>query len=711
MKKNILITSALVTLLSISIYGQINTWDVSTPGVTVITNPTSIIQIVGIPNDALNDTIFIGDEHILALSDTNLLLQPYIDDPNQALKMHYRNEGDTSSCEIENPLALDLIIGSDPPHIFYDAIALVNADPTTVDLIFAKHGIADPAANNFLKDLSRSSDPAGPSVVTPAEMQSFLRSASSALGGLDVTRYADGLARFLVTRTKQELSIAFFERLQKKILSNQDINDLFPQTATILGRIGTDIYQYQKYIQNLRQAFDLDVKQLHTRFDQIIQNHCTFFDANPGLENLISICTDIWDGVVNEAHPGQILANVEIRPSLHQLGNFGGGLQFAQLVSKSLESKEDDSFWVLQKELTDALSTDHFFKYFLGLFIESAKKLDIKLLDGELSTDLFDVINDHAAEILKKEESFAAVLQGVSQLSAALRPLLDRQQAGEDLNAEDLVQYVQVLANLLNKGQEMVHVLAENNWISISENRLKSLENYVDATQSAAYFLGDLSAKRYSAATFHILNLYEAVFTKPAKDAIEATGAPTLSILQKEVLFLAQMADAETSAEVEQIIAHFALPAQSYRHKRATPFNISLNAYLGLAYFAGDGDSTGFGSVTAPVGLGVNFGMGSKKVISSLSIYGNFIDIGAIAAFRFGSDDSQVAKIFLREIFSPGIHMSLGIGNTPLALNVGYQSLPLLQNVGSDENAVRIKRTGRFAVSLAVDIPIFNIYK
>src|SRR5204863_2622585 len=105
----------------------------------------------------------------------------------------------------------------------------------------------------------------------------FITSAFSSIGGLDVTNIADGLAKFLVKRTKEELSIAFFDRFKKIIDSAKDLKTLFPQTASLLDVIGDEVYNYQNYIQNLREAFKEDIEALDKNLPGIIDNHRSFF--------------------------------------------------------------------------------------------------------------------------------------------------------------------------------------------------------------------------------------------------------------------------------------------------------------------------------------------------------------------------------------------------------------------------------------------------
>ena len=118
--------------------------------------------------------------------------------------------------------------------------------------------------------------------------------------------------------------------------------------------------------------------------------------------------------------------------------------------------------------------------------------------------------------------------------------------------------------------------------------------------------------------------------------------------------------------------------------------------------------------LTAPVGAAVSWG----KNHWSYSAFVSFIDIGAVAAFRFQNDSiAQVPTIQLKDIFSPGLFFSLGIPKCPLSVNMGAQVGPNLRKVniydettGGYTNEYQNNVYWRFSISLVVDIPIFNFY-
>ena len=59
-----------------------------------------------------------------------------------------------------------------------------------------------------------------------------LSSIISSIGKLDVTAFADGLAQFLVERTKEELNEAFFRKFRAYLDNYPEFKVLFPNTNT-----------------------------------------------------------------------------------------------------------------------------------------------------------------------------------------------------------------------------------------------------------------------------------------------------------------------------------------------------------------------------------------------------------------------------------------------------------------------------------------------
>jgi hypothetical protein len=200
------------------------------------------------------------------------------------------------------------------------------------------------------------------------------------------------------------------------------------------------------------------------------------------------------------------------------------------------------------------------------------------------------------------------------------------------------------------------------------------------------------------------------------KATLETAGMMNLiEQLIKYGTFAANITRAQSAEEVKSALESAALPVGSYRIKRQAPFNISLNGYVGLTggiQFDSAGNSTVIGA-WAPVGPAISWGNLSRKAknSASLSIFVPIIDIGALALFRLNDDSTEIkSSITLNQILAPGLFFSLGFPKLPISLSAGYQMAPLLQSISTGQPVLNNKNWGRIMVSIAVDIPLFNIY-
>ncbi len=179
--------------------------------------------------------------------------------------------------------------------------------------------------------------------------------------------------------------------------------------------------------------------------------------------------------------------------------------------------------------------------------------------------------------------------------------------------------------------------------------------------------------------------------------------------------FAANITRAQSAEEVKSALESAALPVGSYRIKRQSSFNISLNGYVGLTggfQFDSAGNSGVIGA-WAPVGPAFSWGnlCRNGKNSASLSIFVPVIDIGALALFRLNDDSTEIkSSITLNQILAPGLFFSLGFPGMPISFSAGYQMAPLLQSLSTGQPVLNSKNWGRIMVSIAVDIPLFNLY-
>lgn len=546
---------------------------------------------------------------------------------------------------------------------------------------------------------------------------SFTNKSVSKLGGLDVTNLADGFARFIVKRTKEELSVSFFEKFSELISRPEykDAQTLFPQTYSTLKTLGNKIYNYKTYINVLRESFEADLNSLLPNLSKLIndERYQKFFKSHKELKAICLSAIYIGNGLVNKQHPGQILANYPTGVFLGDttLRNANGAIKTLQLFSESIRSRGTSSYWVSVDSLGTLVENEAGREIYLGLIYEKAEKIKFQ------NTTLQAVLKKLQAD--KITATLVPYLQGLHQHTNRVTTSI-KNIAGKDQSALLFTDYYAFYSASLDLLEHAGSISTVPGLEGLKPD--ENTENRIQTARSVGVMALDISRRNYSSAIINLYQFYSQVITDSAAEK-------SREFILKYGSFMAAVAQAETSEEVENAIEAAALPSGSSRIKRETPFNVSLNAYAGL--FTGNEKIKGikttgskfnsFG-VAAPIGIAISrghsiffVGTGSNgwktnKRSWSTSLLLSVIDLGALAAFRFSNDSTEsVPKIQLKDIVSPGIFISIGIPKSPLSVTIGYQIGPLLREVSQKQNTYS-QHYSRISISLCVDIPLLNFY-
>jgi len=581
-------------------------------------------------------------------------------------------------------------------------------------------------------------------------------SALTAVGGFDVTNIADGFAKFIVKRTKQELSIAFFDKFMTELEKPEykDLRTVFPQTYSALQLMGSEIYNYNAYIQLLRECFEKDLAALPVNIRTILDNHEDFFDRMPELKALFESAFYIGQQIYDKQQPGIIIENypLSILDNLHN--DVKPCFQTMVLLSKSVKSADAGSdYWSSGKEIKKLAENKTILMIYLGLLEQQAKFDDIKFSDGSTLAKILD----SSYPTYQKYNAFYFTLSTKTEiLQSSINAINDTDD--KDLRFENYYSAVSSSLDLMKFLAESGDILKFNTGVKFRENT----EKYFLLAQTTADIVIDVKRRNYSSAVANATKLYDVAFNKEnnktysddltADNTVGADGKPVFDKNKKESLlainndenttgvkkalfkygaFMADVAQAKTSDDVEKAIEAVALPVGSARVKRETPFNVALNAYCGL--FVGDeiiknygsqkvlGDINTFG-VAAPIGISLSQGhrvwpwpvnkIGKERKAGwSSSWFISIVDLGAVTAYRFKDDETEkVPTIQLKDIFSPGIFWSLGIPKSPLSINFGAQVGPNLRKVGALANEYAGETYVRYSVSFCVDLPLLNLY-
>lgn len=579
--------------------------------------------------------------------------------------------------------------------IVHDAIALKENfdDGCIVSRILENYGIDDQNAldpsNSFLTDV-------GFSLSCGSPQANLLPNAFSKAGGADVTKFAGGLAKFIVKRAKEELTVEFFNDFKEVVNApeNEDFRILFPSTTSTLLLIDDEVYNFQRYIGTLREQFEADINLLAENLQIIVETrHQGYFGTEEGekVKAMLISGFDVIIGIRDKEHPGEIIESFNVSNYAAFDSTLAGAIETIQLISESIresESNNEDQYWVDKSVFREVIDDTTTLKIYLGLLVQVAKKKKITFGKGQ---ELAEILDDLYEDYLELKPYLKSLANNIQTINTLVKASNDDQQK---LSVDYLSRYVNATNGIFKSVNPILKKFESE---SIDFEKLgRNLNSLAGILDQAGKLYTNVNDKKYSAAITNLTLLYQSIQ--------DQEGEEQLILIKKYGPFLAAMLQAENSDDVAAVIEAYALPSGSARIKKNSKFNVSLNSYVGG--FVGVEDATGVAGITAPAGVGFNWGTKKKR---SFSIFVSLIDIGAITAFRFEDDNSEVAPIYLREIVSPGGFLSFGF-KKPFSINLGVQRASLLTRVGSGSNEVDLEHNIRFSASFVVDIPLWNIY-
>jgi hypothetical protein len=620
----------------------------------------------------------------------------------------------------------------------------------------------DPAESNFqnvLKDYKDHNPFIGP--MLPAGggagaggATNFLAKLVSGAGNLDVTAFADGLAKFLVERTKEELNEAFFRKFADFIDHYPEFRTLFPYTNTFVSNFSS--WEYSNLLNTLREAFDKDIKELLANFvklKDIDGSACHPTGSNTCTKNWCSDCSGrlnalhnflttknegrfllsaarIGNGLLQSeklpdilnavTHPDFLLGYTDAdHPEL--VDDIKNSLQLANIFSLSLKSDETGRNYITEEQFnrfaTDPVLRDLYFGLVFQQVANSNGGAGIKINHIVVTAILQPAIVDGFKSYVSN------VYDQVKNLQKTYDKLLsDKLDAKADLGQD--------YAAIFESTQSVLKAISSTSVIHSGLQFPTQLNDAFNSVSKALTIAHDISVRNYNAAVIGTLK-----FICDATRNYVSTSPQLQEFAQaflKYGSFASNVVLSKDPDEVKEAIKSFVLPSGSSSLKKHNFFTISLNSYVGFVYgktanadYAtkdrNGNDSTvklnGGKSIAvyAPLGIGFNFGWGwKKKNPGSVTAFISLIDIGAIVGYRFVTDSGDVSqkfKISLQNIFAPGGNLIIGLPNMPLSIGGGAQWIPVLQRDPKSNEFYNVDHSGlRWQVFVAVDLPLLNVH-
>lgn len=566
------------------------------------------------------------------------------------------------------------------------------------------------AQNDFLKSFFDPSSEAGLG-------DFFTSNILSSVGNLDVTNLADGFAKFLVKRTKEELNVAFFEKFKETIHKPgyEDAFILFPQTCATLDAIGEQIYNYEAYMNVLRESFESDINALVSNLPKIIDNprHADFFNQHKEIKSTCQSVLFVANELLNKVHPGNVLAdfNTDFLDGFIAAdgNNVKAAVQTLQVFSNSLRSVSTDHYWVSLDSLKLLLNEPVALQIYFGLVYQQAGNIKITFAGNKDLQSLLKktLIATQGGDISKLNNFIRGLISQATILTNSIQNL-----SGKSADKLTFTDYYNFYASTISLFQYATQVSQIPELSSLTLG--PKFNDYLLAAKAAGNIALDISRKNYGSAIINSYQLYSFAFTTRDSSALFK------KFLLQYGSFISSVAQAENSDDVEKAIEAAALPSGSSRIKRESKYNVALNAYVGLfgghEFIKGVDNSSFINTFGVAAPIGVSFSVGGLKSKDtkggkSWSALVSLIDLGAVTAYRFTNDSTtdKLPTIQLKDIVSPGLFISYGLGKCPISINGGFQYGPLLRKVSADINTIG-NSYWRASLSVCVDIPILNFY-
>lgn len=504
----------------------------------------------------------------------------------------------------------------------------------------------------------------------------FIQSGAG-IGGLSNPTIAiDAIGSFIANRFKQEINIAFLDKFKKDFKTIPYMAELLPQTNNVL--LVSDPYDYPVFISSLEQAFRDDMENLPTNILIVLEK------KYPGDENvrtavaLLSGFTEVRSVVSAKDFIIELSNNINNAELKKQISIL------AIAVNSVYKGGEGDDMFIKGDDFYN-FNNEDFLKYYTGLLIRQ----------NELYFSQAGVRNKFQTDSIELVKKFAGIFNSVSNQAK----IISSESAKKQLTPDFVQSSLSVLIKALGDVVKLAETFQEN-------DQYAEISRYIGYAGNLNDTYKFIVEKKYGLAIINSINLID-IF------APKALSPDQLKAWNRYGGFINNVIVAENKDEIMAALETSANPVGSYRVKRNSTFNISLNAYAGG--FGGVGNDAVVYGFTAPVGLYFGWGnIGNKDIVESkgksIGVFLSLIDVGAVTAFRLQDSDTEMADVTWDNVFSPGAYITFGFGRCPVSLNLGGQMGPELTKVKSDGTPEFVKKEWYWRAALVVDIPLFDLF-
>ena len=573
--------------------------------------------------------------------------------------------------------------------------------------------------------------------------------------GLNVTSVVNAVADLMITRAKEELTLAFFNRLQAFSNKYPEFQTLFPKTFDAIRKLPT--YSYPQMLPELRTAFVEDLDRLTYNLEAVFElpQYQTLIKQLPEIGmavQTLKIYHDLENGVtpekvlteVKDAATG-ILGSIAIDKQPIVFKNLVTTVQFADMLSQSLRDGGTSTIWITAEKMKKLITDDHMTELYLGLLWQQVNQMGLTyyIVDKQDSKHnanssaselpVQKLMSDQAGNLLFWQNKLSQFLALTAKVENAYAQI-DRKPATEKVTADEYYNFIATSIDAIDFSLTVVKAF---------DKHLQA-DDYLAVARDANNLYKDIYSKQYTQAVSDGLDIISSIELLTATDKKNQPMMEMSDDQQKTVgtlsgfvtkvkpfaLFIANVAEAKNENDIEAALNNAILPVGSSSVKKNTANNLSIQSYLGINFsfynFTPNAvrawsDKVG---LAGPIGLSYTPGCFSWDEGGSLSVFASAFDLGAIIDYKLKQDPTATTSttttsastmtkqysVNLGQLFSPGVSLVYGFfDHLPLSLGIGAQYGPGLTNINAAGVTNVINPSWRFNVFLAVDLPFFNL--
>lgn len=418
-------------------------------------------------------------------------------------------------------------------NIYYDAKKLAELKPVIFNnkVVVTKNPAAYQILRNYVPDAELTENQIATvfsgnpflSVSAPAgEDNQYLKgNFFSSVGNLDVTNFADGLAKFLVERSKEELNVAFFRKFQDFLRKYPEARIVFPTTVSVINNIAA--YNYAAMLPALRASFQKDLNAISSNLlnlretssyegygtDEIIKvraDAISHFLKDSISGRSISAAIITADEIIKGTNTADIIDQIANDKACEPEDNFSNAILFVNLISKSLRSNDDDRVWITKQQVNDLIKDDITLRIYFGLLYEadknSSRPVKFKTLSITLQsflTELNTKWKDPAGR--KFIESFRNIALKASSVADNTKSIIAITQKSEQ---PSIIQYAEYASSISDFLKLTVQLLPNNPAIDSTASKLTAdIKKFVTVIDAATNLCYDIKSQNYSALILH----------------------------------------------------------------------------------------------------------------------------------------------------------------------------------------------------------------